>query len=36
MSEQLSNTRLVKRLLFTVVAMFAFGFAMVPLYDVMC
>ena len=36
MSEQLSNARLVKRLLFTVVAMFAFGFAMVPLYDVMC
>ena len=36
MSEQVSNARLVKRLLLTVVAMFAFGFAMVPLYDVMC
>ncbi|MEH6567254.1 MAG: cytochrome c oxidase assembly protein [Halopseudomonas sp.] len=36
MSEQLSNARLVKRLLFTVAAMFAFGFALVPLYDVLC
>jgi len=31
-----SNTRLVKRLLFVVAGMFAFGFAMVPLYDVLC
>jgi len=30
------NKRLVTRLLILVVAMFAFGFALVPLYDVMC
>lgn len=30
------NSRLVTRLLMLVVAMFAFGFALVPLYDVMC
>ncbi|NBB08648.1 cytochrome c oxidase assembly protein [Pseudomonas sp. SLFW] len=30
------NTRLVIRLLVLVAAMFAFGFALVPLYDVMC
>lgn len=30
------NKRLVTRLLMLVVAMFAFGFALVPLYDVMC
>ncbi len=30
------NKRLVTRLLLLVVAMFAFGFALVPLYDVMC
>lgn len=31
-----TNSNLVKRLLFVVVAMFGFGFAMVPLYDVLC
>lgn len=31
-----STKRLVTRLLFTVVGMFGFGFAMVPLYDVIC
>lgn len=36
MSEPLATRRLVKRLLVLVVAMFAFGFALVPLYDVMC
>ncbi|WP_285422750.1 cytochrome c oxidase assembly protein [Pseudomonas sp. efr-133-TYG-103a] len=30
------NKRLVTRLLLLAVAMFAFGFALVPLYDVMC
>ncbi len=33
---QRSNGRLVKRLLLAVAGMFAFGFAMVPLYDVFC
>jgi len=36
MSDGLSTARLVRRLLLLVVAMFAFGFALVPLYDVMC
>jgi len=36
MSEALSTRRLVVRLLLLVVAMFAFGFALVPIYDVMC
>lgn len=37
MSEQRSdNSTLVKRLLLTVAGMFAFGFALVPLYDVFC
>jgi cytochrome c oxidase assembly protein subunit 11 len=36
MNQQRSIRRLVIRLLFLVVAMFAFGFALVPLYDVMC
>ncbi|MCU4674434.1 cytochrome c oxidase assembly protein [Catenovulum sp. 2E275] len=31
-----ANTRLVNRLLLVVVAMFGFGFALVPLYDVFC
>ena len=31
-----SNPKLVKRLLFVVAGMFGFGFAMVPLYDVLC
>jgi cytochrome c oxidase assembly protein subunit 11 len=31
-----NNTRTVKKLLFAVVAMFGFGFALVPLYDVFC
>lgn len=30
------HTQTVKKLLFVVVAMFAFGFALVPLYDVFC
>jgi len=36
MSASLSTGRLVRRLLLLVVVMFAFGFALVPLYDVMC
>lgn len=31
-----ANRRLVRRLLLLTAAMFAFGFAMVPLYDVLC
>ena len=31
-----SNTRVIGRLLFVVVGMFGFGFALVPLYDVFC
>lgn len=31
-----NNSRIVKRLLFTVICMFGFGFALVPLYDVFC
>ncbi|CAB0150648.1 Cytochrome c oxidase assembly protein CtaG [Pseudidiomarina piscicola] len=30
------NTRIIRRLLLTVVGMFAFGFALVPLYNVFC
>ena len=36
MAEAATNKRLVTRLLILVVAMFAFGFALVPIYDVMC
>ncbi|MBU0808214.1 MAG: cytochrome c oxidase assembly protein [Gammaproteobacteria bacterium] len=36
MSEALSIRRLVIRLSLVVVAMFGFGFALVPIYDVMC
>ena len=36
MSEALSTRRLVIRLCLVVVAMFGFGFALVPIYDVMC
>ncbi|PRB82878.1 cytochrome c oxidase assembly protein [Pseudomonas sp. MYb185] len=37
MSEEgLSTTSLIKRLLLLVVGMFAFGFLLVPIYDVMC
>ncbi len=36
MSASLTTARLVRRLLLLVVVMFAFGFALVPLYDVMC
>ncbi|MGQ4276773.1 cytochrome c oxidase assembly protein [Pseudidiomarina sp. E22-M8] len=39
MSEQQAkpdNTRIIRRLLLTVIGMFAFGFALVPLYDVFC
>ncbi len=36
MAESLPLKRLVTRLLIMVVAMFAFGFALVPIYDVMC
>jgi cytochrome c oxidase assembly protein subunit 11 len=35
-SEALDNRRLVLRLLAVVVGMFAFGFLLVPIYDVMC
>ena len=36
MNAALSTRRLVLRLLLVVVGMFAFGFALVPIYDVMC
>ena len=36
MAESVPIKRLVTRLLILVVAMFAFGFALVPIYDVMC
>jgi cytochrome c oxidase assembly protein subunit 11 len=36
MSQSLSTPQLIRRLLLLVVAMFAFGFALVPIYDVMC
>ena len=36
MSAELPLGRLVRRLLLVVVAMFAFGFVLVPIYDVMC
>lgn len=36
MSEATANRRLVQRLLLVVVAMFGFGFALVPIYEVMC
>lgn len=36
MSEGLSTARLVPRLLLLVALMFGFGFALVPIYDVMC
>jgi len=36
MSDGLSIKRLVTRLLMLAVVMFAFGFALVPIYDVMC
>lgn len=35
-STSAGNTRVVKNLLFAVIAMFGFGFALVPLYDVFC
>ncbi len=35
-SVSVANRRLVKRLLLITVAMFGFGFAMVPMYDVLC
>lgn len=31
-----TNSKVIRRLLFVVVGMFGFGFAMVPLYDVFC
>jgi cytochrome c oxidase assembly protein subunit 11 len=30
------NTRLIRILVFVAVGMFGFGYALVPLYDVMC
>lgn len=36
MHEALATRRLILRLLAVVVGMFAFGFALVPIYDVMC
>ncbi len=33
---QQSNSKLVRQLLFVVVAMFGFGYALVPIYDVFC
>ncbi len=35
-NQQQQNTRVIKKLLLVVVGMFGFGFAMVPLYDVLC
>jgi cytochrome c oxidase assembly protein subunit 11 len=34
--QQKANTRLLVKLVFVVVAMFGFGFAMIPLYNVLC
>ena len=31
-----NNSKVVKKLVFMVLAMFGFGFALVPLYDVFC
>lgn len=31
-----ANTRLVKKLIFIVIGMFAFGWALIPLYDLLC
>jgi cytochrome c oxidase assembly protein subunit 11 len=36
MTEERLTRRLVIRLSFVVVGMFGFGFALVPIYDVMC
>ena len=36
MNEALSTRRLVRRTVFVVIAMFGFGFLLVPIYDVMC
>ncbi len=36
MNQDTNHTRLVTRLLLVVVLMFGFGFALVPLYDVLC
>ena len=36
MADSISMKKLVTRLLLVVVAMFVFGFALVPIYDVMC
>ena len=35
-SGEADNKKIITRLLFAVVAMFGFGFAMIPLYDVFC
>ncbi len=35
-SGEIDNKKIITRLLFAVVAMFGFGFALVPLYDVFC
>ena len=35
-SGEVDNKKIMTRLLFVVVAMFGFGFAMIPLYDVFC
>ena len=36
MSQTLANQKVAKRLMILVLGMFAFGFALVPLYNVMC
>jgi cytochrome c oxidase assembly protein subunit 11 len=36
MSTANANSRLVKKLIFIVVGMFAFGWALIPLYDLLC
>jgi len=35
-SGEVNNSKVVTRLMFAVIAMFGFGFALVPLYDVFC
>jgi cytochrome c oxidase assembly protein subunit 11 len=35
-SGQSQNSKLVMKLVFAVIGMFGFGFALIPLYDVLC
>jgi len=36
MSAAPNNARLVRKLIFMVLGMFAFGWALIPLYDLLC